>query len=286
MIRDAAYREWKDLVLALDDCPMAVSSCGHYQFKSLPYFHTYRPNGRGDWQLIYLAKGAMEYTENGHIHREKAPFLLLYRPHEPQDYSYRLQDSPEIFWIHFGGRDVEERLRALDLFQKERFHRPEESSAFSFLFLQILSELQTRRRFFREVIDSLLPRLLCEFARCLYPGTQKGLSPAVEKALKHFHRNFSSPISLREYAAKVGMTHSGFCHLFTREMRRSPSAYLQTVRLNAAKELLLSTDYSIAQIAYQVGYSDPLYFSRLFASREGLSPSDYRKHSVKKEVSF
>ena len=284
MIRDTGYREWEDRVLPLEDKPLAVSSCGHYQFRTLPRFYTNRPDGRGDWQLIYLAKGAMEVIRDGVTYREKAPFLLLYRPHEPQHYGYRLQDGPEVFWIHFGGYDVEEQLRTLGLFQGESFCYPEESAHVSFLFLQILSELQMRERFFCPVIDALLPRLLCEFARCLHQASTKALSPTTQQAVKYFHRHFASPLPLRDYAAKLGMTHSGFCHLFTREMKRPPSAYLQALRLNTAKELLLSTVYSVGEIAAQVGYSDPLYFSRLFTRREGISPTEYRKRSQKREA--
>ncbi len=53
-------------------------------------------------------------------------------------------------------------------------------------------------------------------------------------------------------------------------------SYLHKERLNAAKNLLLSTDYTIEQIAAEVGYSSSSQLARIFRKYESLSPSDYR----------
>ncbi len=58
---------------------------------------------------------------------------------------------------------------------------------------------------------------------------------------------------------------------------QTPSQFIRSIRLQKAKELLKDTEMSIAEIAYEVGYSDPNYFSRTFQSEFKSSPRDFRK---------
>ena len=58
---------------------------------------------------------------------------------------------------------------------------------------------------------------------------------------------------------------------------RSTSIYVRAIRLNHARNLLLTTDLTISEIAYDVGFSDPNYFSRTFAEEFGETPSETRK---------
>lgn len=67
-----------------------------------------------------------------------------------------------------------------------------------------------------------------------------------------------------------------FSRLFKKRTGMSPKQYLLKIRMERAKELLLTTDHSIKEIAATVGYNDPLYFSKLFYKAEGMAPSKYR----------
>jgi len=56
------------------------------------------------------------------------------------------------------------------------------------------------------------------------------------------------------------------------------SHFIRDIRLNKSKELLLSTNLSISQIAFEVGFRKPAYFSEVFSETFGESPSDFRKN--------
>jgi AraC-like DNA-binding protein len=60
----------------------------------------------------------------------------------------------------------------------------------------------------------------------------------------------------------------------------SPIQYQAHLRLSEAKRLLLSTDMQISEISDRLGYSSPEYFSRQFASKVGVSPSNYTEHMM------
>jgi signal transduction histidine kinase/DNA-binding response OmpR family regulator len=61
----------------------------------------------------------------------------------------------------------------------------------------------------------------------------------------------------------------------------SINPYVRTLRLQKAKELLLTPDLSIAEVAYAVGFEDPKYFSRIFSEEHGISPSTFRNLNKK-----
>lgn len=89
--------------------------------------------------------------------------------------------------------------------------------------------------------------------------------------LSHYHR----PLTLAQIARSIECSPAYLCRHFRELTGRTPFQYLRTVRLDAAKKLLLS-EVPIARIAEMVGYDDPLYFSKVFSHQLGQSPQNYR----------
>jgi len=75
----------------------------------------------------------------------------------------------------------------------------------------------------------------------------------------------------------VGLSASHLRSLFAAELGVSPIAALQTQRTREARRLLAGGSLTVKEIARQVGYEDPLYFSRAFRKRVGMSPMEYRQ---------
>ena len=80
------------------------------------------------------------------------------------------------------------------------------------------------------------------------------------------------------YADKAGMGEESFCHLFRKSMGIPLHKYVTRVRMKEAVRLLKYSSISISQIAYEVGYDDPLYFSRIFKKYYGVSPKFMRNN--------
>ena len=75
----------------------------------------------------------------------------------------------------------------------------------------------------------------------------------------------------------IDLSPSRFTHLFSEQLGSSPLAYLEQVRINAAREQLLLTGRPVAEVAASVGYGDPVWFARCFRRRVGLSPRAFRQ---------
>ena len=86
----------------------------------------------------------------------------------------------------------------------------------------------------------------------------------------------TSPISLTEVAAQAHLSPSHFSTVFSQETGQTFKDYLTEIRIRTAKDLLRTTTLKSFEIADQVGYSDPHYFSYVFRKHIGLSPKEFR----------
>lgn len=89
--------------------------------------------------------------------------------------------------------------------------------------------------------------------------------------------NYAENISIEALAKKYDISERHFSRRFKKATHQTPSAYLMTVRINMAIDLLQKTNLSIHEIAYQIGFSDISYFSALFKKQLSVTPSEYRK---------
>ncbi len=85
-----------------------------------------------------------------------------------------------------------------------------------------------------------------------------------------------SNLSLDELAKLCNLSLSSFKREFKKVFNDTPNSYISGQKLKRAKELLRITEMPISEIAYGVGFNDPLYFTRLFKNKIGSSPSEYR----------
>ncbi|MDJ0366451.1 AraC family transcriptional regulator [Hymenobacter sp. H14-R3] len=88
----------------------------------------------------------------------------------------------------------------------------------------------------------------------------------------HKHSN----LSLEELAALCHLSLSAFKRAFKKMYADNPTHYFIREKLKKAKELLTLSDLAIGEIAYEAGFNDPLYFTRLFKKREGITPTAFR----------
>lgn len=88
---------------------------------------------------------------------------------------------------------------------------------------------------------------------------------------------FAEPIRLDALARQFNLSPRTFIRRFKLATKQTPLDYLQTLRIEAAKKLLETTNYTLEQVVFAVGYEDLSSFTRLFKQRTELSPSQYRK---------
>ena len=98
----------------------------------------------------------------------------------------------------------------------------------------------------------------------------------VTRAQAWLDANMSREVTITALADAMLISERSLARRFKTATGKSPLAYLQSSRLNAARALLETGDMSVQSIAHQVGYSDASSFTRLFGKHLGLSPGAYR----------
>jgi two-component system response regulator YesN len=99
----------------------------------------------------------------------------------------------------------------------------------------------------------------------------------VKQAQEYILGHYMDPeISLNDVAAQVNLSPSHFSAVFSQEVGQTFKEYVTEVRLKRAKELLRTTTLKAFEIADQIGYNDPHYFSQVFRKHTGLTPMEFR----------
>ena len=94
--------------------------------------------------------------------------------------------------------------------------------------------------------------------------------------LKILEENFRRPLSVEFYAEKLFMSSRNLNFICQSILQKSVFEIMETRRLMEAKELLATTDLSIAEIGFELGYKEKAYFSNVFKKKTGQTPTRFR----------
>jgi AraC-like DNA-binding protein len=237
-----------------------------------------RPAGVGQWILIFVHEGQGWYAAEGQRYPLQSNEVLLIPPELSHAYGADAAAPWSIFWLHFEGKGAEQLLDWL--IQKPGIHTLPCRSPDS-LRRQFHAILSAVERGYHEHTLLELSRVLIHVLTLLHRNpahepNQRQIE-RIESTMDRMRREIDQPQSLRHYSEGCRLSVSQFSHLFKQHTGLSPMNYQTEVRMQRACEFLDTTDSSIKEIAGQLGYDDPLYFSRAFKRCTGLSPSQYRK---------
>ena len=281
MYINAAYLNNCKLDIKDKSKPLIVTSCGTYRLYSHPKLPTWRPRGRLDYQLLYIASGKAHFHFNGKEEIVTAGHMVLYRPKEPQKYEYYGEDQTEAYWVHFTGSDVKNILRSYGISDDIRIFYCGSGLEYQNHFRSMIQELQMCKDDYREMLEIHLRQMLIMIHRYLSTAKKVDnslIAEEIDRATGYFNENYHKDISIEAYAASRHMSTSWFIRNFKQYTGFTPMQYIRSVRISNAVNLLEDTEYNVTEIASIVGYDNPLYFSRIFKKQKGLSPSEYRKN--------
>ena len=103
----------------------------------------------------------------------------------------------------------------------------------------------------------------------------------IAAAKRYIDEHFHEPLQMSEVAGMLYLSTAYFSRLFKEKVGVTFSDYLASCRVERARQLLVTTDLSISEVARAIGYQEANSFSRLFKARTGRSPSDYRSFQLR-----
>ena len=182
-----------------------------------------------------------------------------------------------IHWVHFDGPAL------LSVYNKflERSGSPAFFAPHAETYVNSLKKIYdvaAGGSFVRDMsINTILSAVLERVMEDCWTERQTKSKGNVEEIRIYLETHYMENITLECLSQKFFLERTYLGHLFTRVMGTTPIKYLTSVRIRKSKELLRFTDYTLAEIAEQVGFSSEQYISRVFKSIEGIPPREYRK---------
>lgn len=122
--------------------------------------------------------------------------------------------------------------------------------------------------------------LLQLFSRFLEKATlkQETTDNRIVKVVRYIRENINRNIGINELAELCYLTKDHFIRLFKKEMRCTPLQYINQKKIEKAQLMLIISDKSIKDIAYELSFDNISYFYRLFRRLTGIPPSRYKKN--------
>ncbi|RIJ50403.1 response regulator [Maribellus luteus] len=100
----------------------------------------------------------------------------------------------------------------------------------------------------------------------------------LEKTIETIEANISNhEYSLDELSSALGLSHDNFYRKIKNLSGMSAAQFLRMIRLKRAKQMLENTDYTVSEILYEVGFTNPSYFAKCFKQQFGVSPTEIKK---------
>ena len=242
--------------------------------------HSYGPEIRRHFLVVFVKEGQATLLSHKDTPRLSEGDLFVMFPNEEIHYVVDKGCPWSISWVGLYGSLVYDLFSEVGITPQNPIINVESvRDNIADIFEEIYKLSFSANQFDKLSVISLLYKF---FSTLTSNSALKSQIDYVKEAARLIEYNYDKNISIENIAERLFINKSYLCRLFKAEKGLTPKEYLIKKRINRAVYLLKNSDASINTIALSIGFSDPLYFSRIFKKHLGVSPSLYRQ-SVKRK---
>ncbi len=231
-----------------------------------------------EFQINYITEGeGILETKHGKFNLKKGSIFLIF-PGIWHRYKPLTKTGWTENYIGFDG-SMARKLISQPLFSPEDpvFHFRIKEELLD-TYLKIFDLVEKEQPGFQQIASGMIIKLL---GYIISFEKQKGFSgkriaQVIETIRFEIRQNLEQNLDLKALAQKHNVSYSYFRKMFKKYTGVSPGQYHLQLRIIRAKELLISTDKSIKEISYELGFQSIFYFSNMFKKKEDTTPSNFR----------
>jgi AraC-like DNA-binding protein len=230
-----------------------------------------------EYQIVYITKGEGIFESQGRKYRVIPGSAWILFPGVRHFYKPVYEVGWMEYWAGFKGP-------AFDALRDDGFISPESpffeiglQNSVLECFNEILDEVRNQRPLYQikasSCILSLIAQILAFERRKAQPGHSEQL---VEKARFLMEENIYDDIDLNSIAERLDVSTSHLNEVFKTYTAMTPYQYYIHIKMHLAKSLLEQGELSVKEISFRLGFQDQYHFSRLFKSKTGIAPSQWK----------
>lgn len=253
--------------------------------------------------LILVNEGTLYLSQNEKFYEIGSKQYILLKAGE-EHYGYQPSTSRlSYYWVHFTMKNPINTLTEADICQilkekdskkeiKEQYLLPEwgqisHTQKITVLFNQLLDLSRQDSLYTSQMIDYALSLLVLEISQefiDMYDNKIQYFSPMVTRVMDYIKANYYSTVTITEIAKELGYNPDYLSSLFKKTTGFTLISYLNKIRVDNSKSLLVNYNITIKEVAYSCGFIDEKYFMKTFKKLEGMTPSQYKSAFIKKKI--
>ena len=276
---------------------LAVTTAGYqhvhagesYPLSIHPAEYRFQENGRrilNEYQLYYITRGS-GYFESASCSKTRieAGMMFMLFPGEWHTFAPDPETGWDDHWIGFNGNFMDDKIRTGFFTFKNCVFRVGVDDRIINTYHEILNIAQEEKKGFQQVISSLAISIIgrVHYEDINHTCTDSYINRIIKQAKAVMKEDMTSNRPLEDIAKSLDISYSLFRREFRKRCGISPGQYRLELKLEKAKELLHSTNISVADISFRLHFECIGQFSTFFKKRTGHSPLEFRKQGIKKD---
>lgn len=278
----------KHIVLSQND-PLTYLSCGQL-VRERNFLHPRRCID--SYVLIVVVKGSLYIAQDNTKYIVSDNQYIILRSNTLH-YGYASStEYLQYYWTHFyvpeGTYYCDNDMKATECNVDGNYTIPEYgdlkySKRVQLLFSQMLDESFRKSQVKSRFMDYFLTCLLMELSGEFKEAENKDISEEISNIKNWIRSNYNQSITVAKIAELFHYNPDYLSNMFKKTAHISLKKYINEIRINEAKNILVSTSYSLKEIAFQCAFNDEKYFLKVFKQIEGVTPTEYKTAFFKKK---
>ena len=260
-----------------------------YPLSTPPTEYAFPENKRrvlNEYQLYYITRGA-GYFESASCSRTRIEpgMMFMLFPGEWHSFAPDPETGWDDHWIGFNGNFMDDKIRMGFFTFKNCVFRVGVDERIINTYHEIIEIAQEEKKGFQQVISSLAISIIgrVHYEDINHTCSDTYINRIIKQAKAVMKEDMTNNRPLEEIAKSLGISYSLFRREFRKRCGISPGQYRLEQKLDKAKELLHSTNITVADISSKLHFECIGQFSTFFKKRTGLSPLEFRKQGIKKD---
>jgi AraC-like DNA-binding protein len=260
-----------------------------YPLSLHPSGYTFQENGRrvlNEYQIYYITHGS-GYFESASCSRTRIEpgMMFMLFPGEWHSFAPDPETGWNDHWVGFNGSFMDDKIKAGFFTFKNCVFKVGVDEKITNTYLEILDILSEEKKAFQQIAASLVISLIgrIHYKDLNHNNGETYITRIINQSKAIMKEDFASNTPLDKIAQSLDISYSLFRREFKNRCGISPGQYRLELRLAKAKEMLHTTNMSIADISSRLHFECIGQFSTFFKKKTGLSPLEYRKRDANED---